>query len=468
MTVELKDLLQLSPEIVVLITAFIVLVGDAGFGKRGYLNVMAFVGYLLAITALFLIEYGGKAFGMVYRDGLSLIANLIFIFCGMVTSLYARDYLIREDRHHGEYYGLVALGVCSMMFLASSSNLLMFFLSLEILSICLYALSGFTREREVSVEASLKYFIVGAFSSTFTALGIALMLYYVGTIDIDILRGVNVTNPLTFGIAFVLVLVSILFKLASVPFHVWSPDVYQGAPSPSTGFMMTAAKASIFIFALRLLGNVSANFWYPVILLSSVLSMVVGNLSALRQTDVKRILAYSSIAHGGYILIGFLVGKPDAYRAVITYTVAYAIMNLGSFAVISVISGKDEVYTDLESLQGFAVKHPVLASLLALFLFSLTGIPGTVGFTAKFYLFSVALKEGLYWLVIFALLNSAVAAYYYLKIVYYMFMREPKIVDYGVSTGAFTGLVNFALAFLVIQLGLMPGTLVDLVSFLFR
>ncbi len=459
--IELKDLFGLLPELVVLATAFVVLVYDAGIGKKGYGNVISLVGYLLAIITSLCIDYSGKVFGMLYRDQLALISNILFIFCGMVTSFYARDYLIREDRHLGEFYGLVALSVCSMMLLASSSNLLLFFLSLEVLSISLYALAGFTRERDASVEASLKYFIIGAFSATFTALGIALLLYVSGSLDLEVLSNIRSSIPFTIGVA--LIFVSILFKMSAAPFHIWAPDVYQGAPSPSTGFMMTASKAAIFIFSLRLTSSILNSIWYPLLLMASVLSMIVGNITALRQSDAKRILAYSSIAHAGYVLMGYLVAGKEATSAVVFYAISYAVMNLGSFAVLSIIGGKDEVNTDLNNLSGLAVKHPVWASLLSLFLFSLTGIPGTIGFAAKFYLFSVVLKAGLWEIVLFALINSAIAAYYYLKIVYYMFMREPSFDNYGVSTGFLTGVTTFVLSAITIVVGVVPSIILDIV-----
>lgn len=459
--IELKDLFGVLPELVVLATAFIVLVADAGIGRRGYGNLISLIGYIIAILVSLSIGYNGKVFGILYRDQLTLISNILFIFCGMVTSFYARDYLIREDRHVGEFYGLIALSVCSMMLLASSSNLLLFFLSLEALSISLYALAGFTRDRDASVEASLKYFIIGAFSATFTALGIALLLYVSGSLDLEVLS--TIKPSIIYGIGVALIFVSILFKMSAAPFHIWAPDVYQGAPSPSTGFMMTASKAAIFIFTLRLTESIFSNVWYPLLIMASVLSMIIGNITALRQTDAKRILAYSSIAHAGYILMGYLVGGKDAVSAVVFYAISYAIMNLGSFAVLSIIGGKDEVNTDLNNLSGLAVRHPVWATVLSIFLFSLTGIPGTIGFAAKFYLFSVALKAGLWEIVLFALINSAIAAYYYLKIVYYMFMREPSCDDYGVGTGFLTGVTTFVLSAITIIVGIVPSIILDIV-----
>ncbi|MGB9667825.1 MAG: NADH-quinone oxidoreductase subunit N [Thermosulfidibacteraceae bacterium] len=460
--VEIKDLLAILPEITVLLTALVVLIVDSGQGRKGYGNIIAFIGFLCAGIVSLFVENSGRAFsGTLARDGLTFVSNLLFIFCGAVTTLYARDYLLREDRHYGEFYGLVALAVCSMMLLASSMNILLFFLNLEILSICLYALSGFTRERDASVEAAIKYFIIGAFSATFTALGMALMLYSAGSLDIEVLAKEKTT--LIFSISVALLLVSILFKMSAAPFHIWAPDVYQGAPSPSTGFMMTAGKAAIFIFTIRLLNSIAEDIWYILIFAASVTSMLIGNITAIRQTDVKRILAYSSIAHAGYILMGYLAGGKEGVAAIVFYAIAYSIMNLGSFAVLSVIGGRNEINTDLESLSGLATRQPLLAFILSAFLFSLTGIPGTIGFSAKFYLFSIALKKGLWALVVFALINSAIAAYYYLKVVYSMFMRDPRAESYEMTVGPFTGIVLFLLSILVVIVGVIPEAVFNVV-----
>ena len=347
------------------------------------------------------------------------------------------------------------------MFVASSSNLLMFFLSLETLSVSLYALSGFIRERELCVESALKYMLLGGFSAAFSVLGMALIYYSTSSLDLFTIAQRGFDIILIAGV--LLFAVSIFFKLSAAPFHIWAPDVYQGAPAPVTGFMMTAAKAAIFVFIVRFfmeaLGAKWA-LWINVLMFISVVSMLYGNLAAIRQMDVKRLLAYSSIAHAGYALVAVCAGTMYGKVATLYYAAAYCIMNLGAFAVISTIAGKGEEFTSLESLQGVAVEHPVMAAALSVFLFSLAGVPGTVGFVAKFYAFAAAFKSGLYALVIFALLNSAIAAYYYLKVVYYMFMKEP-LVKVDVKMGVATGIVVLLLVILVIQNGLLPGKLFD-------
>ncbi len=456
-----KDIYLILPEIALLITAAIVVIVDAYSRKRGsFLNILSSIGIVVAAYLNFKL-YGnhGTAFGsMIYRDKLAYFANYVFIFCAFITCFYARDYLLKEDRDYGEFYALVLFATLSMMFVASSTSLLMFFLSLEVVSVCLYALAGFVRDRDLCVESALKYLIVGAFSAAFSVLGVAMVYYSVGSLDIPVIAKANMSLFLAVGL--LLFAVSIFFKLSAAPFHFWAPDVYQGAPAPVTGFMMTAAKAAIFFFVVRffMMALGVKDLWLYVVMFVSIVSMVVGNFSAIRQMDVKRLLAYSSIAHAGYAMVAIASGTKYGQVATIFYAVAYCLMNLGAFAVISILAGKDEKYVNLEDLQGVAVEHPVLAAALSVFLFSLAGMPGTIGFIGKFYAFAAALKAGLYGLVIFALINSAIAAYYYLKVVYYMYMREPTE-NIKAQVSVATGIAVLILVLVVIQSGIVPGYL---------
>ncbi len=461
MLVSIKDINLILPEIALLITGIIVVLVDAYNRRRGnYLNILSAIGIALAAYLNFKL-YGdhGNAFGsLIYRDKLAYFGNYLFIFCAFITCFYARDYLVKEDRDYGEFYALVLFATLSMMFVASSASLLMFFLSLEVVSICLYALSGFIRERATCVESALKYLILGAFSASFSVLGMAIIYYVVGSLDVFVIASSQFN--LFLGVGLILFAVSIFFKLSAAPFHIWAPDVYQGAPAPVTGFMMTAAKAAIFLFIVRffMISLGVSNVWLYVIMFVSVVSMVVGNFSAIRQMDVKRLLAYSSIAHAGYAMVAIASGTKYGQVATIFYAVAYCLMNLGAFAVISVLAGEGEKHISLEDLQGAAVEHPVLSAALAVFLFSLAGMPGTIGFVGKFYAFAAAIKAGLYGLVVFALINSAIAAYYYLKVIYYMYMREQKI-SLNAKMGVATGIAVLILVVAVIQSGLLPGYL---------
>ena len=464
--VTTKDIMLILPEIVVFLTAVVVLIADAwGRSRESYLNILSALGLIIAAYFNYkLFGDHGRAFSyLILRDKLAFFANYLFIFCAFVTCLYARDYLIRENRNYGEFYGLVMFAALSMMFIASSSHLLVFFLSLELMSVCLYALAGFVRDRDFCVEAAIKYFLIGAFAAGFSAVGMALIYFKANSLDlVDI---VAVKPDLVFVLGLTLFVVAVLFKLSAAPFHVWAPDVYQGSPAPVTGFMMTASKAAIFIFVVRLFYEafgVNKQLWISLIMLASVLSMVLGNFAAIRQMDVKRLLAYSSIAHAGYALVAVAAATKVAAASVVYYAVAYCLMNLGAFAVISAMAGEGEEATSLERLQGIAVEHPALAAALSVFLFSLAGIPGTVGFMGKFYVFAAGLRAGLYWLVLFALINSAIAAYYYLKVVYYMFMRDPVSLP-KVQVGVATGFVVVLLVILVIQNGIIPGCLYKMI-----
>ncbi len=465
--VSTKDLMLILPEIAVFATAVVVLIVDAwGRGRESYLNILSVIGLLVAAYFNFKLfgDHGRVFYYMVLRDKLAFFANYVFIFCALVTCLYARDYLIREKRNYGEFYGLVMFAALAMMFMASSSHLLIFFLSLELMSICLYALAGFVRDRDLCVEAALKYFLIGAFSSGFSVVGMALI--YASAGSLDLVRMVSVKPDLLFTIGVILFAVSIFFKLSAAPFHIWAPDVYQGSPAPVTGFMMTAAKAAIFFFVIRYFFETfgaTKQLWVNVVMFVSVVSMIVGNFAAIRQMDVKRLLAYSSIAHAGYAMVAVAAASKLGATAVIYYAVAYCLMNLGAFAVISVMAGEGEEASSLEALQGAAVEHPVLAAALSVFLFSLAGIPGTVGFMGKFYVFAAGLKAGLYWLVLLALINSAIAAYYYLKVVYYMFMRDPGRLP-KMEMGVATGIAVLLLVVLVIQNGVAPDALYKIIA----
>ncbi len=465
--VSTRDLWLILPELVVLLTAVLVLVVDAwGRDRESYLNILSAAGLMVALYFNYVL-FGnrGDAFsGLILRDKLAYFADFVFIFCALVTCFYARDYLVQEERNYGEFYGLVMFAALSMMFLASSANLLVFFLCLELVSVSLYALAGFVRDRDLCVEAALKYFLVGAFSAGFSVLGMGFIYYAAGSLDVA--RVASSQPGLILWVGIFLFAVALFFKLSAAPFHVWAPDVYQGSPAPVTGFMMTAAKAAIFFFIVRFfMGAFAASkqMWMGLVVFVSVASMVIGNFAAIRQMDVKRLLAYSSIAHAGYAMVAVAAGTKLAASAVVYYAVAYCLMNLGAFAVVSVLAGKGEEGSSLERLQGAAVEHPVLAAALSVFLFSLSGMPGTIGFMGKFYVFASGLKAGLYWLVVFALVNSAIAAYYYLKVVYYMFMREPKK-PVPVKVGVATGMVVLLLVVLVIQSGVAPNALYSVIK----
>src|SRR5437588_4150194 len=323
---------------------------------------------------------------------------------------------------------IFGLFVCvGMVFMSSALELLLNFIALEISSISTYILAGFRRREAISSESSIKYFLLGSFATAFFLYGVALMFGATGSTNImQISRVLQSGVPTLSYVAVALMFVGLGFKIASAPFHIWTPDVYEGAPAPIVGLMSTAPKAAVFAVLLRIFfqANAPGRFW--LIWVSAALSMTLGNLAALVQTNIKRLLAYSSIAHAGYLLMAFAAAPDIGTSAAMFYTAAYAAMNVGAFAVISHFASFGERYVTLEDYAGLGRRSPLLAAALTIFLLSLIGIPITGGFFAKFYVFSAALKSNLVGLTIIGVINSAIGAYYYLRIIVVMYMREAR------------------------------------------
>jgi NADH-quinone oxidoreductase subunit N len=423
--------------------------------------------------------------GMLLSDGLAGYANVLFLSSAALVCLYSFRYLERQALALPEYYILLALSALGMMLMASSLNLIVIFIALELMSLAVYVLVGFRRNDRRSNEAGVKYYILGSAASAVLLYGAALL--YGATLSIDIreiaqrvAQSGQLFNPMLL-IGLLCVLVGFLFKIASVPFHMWMPDVYEGAPTPVTGFMTTGLKAAAFITLVRILAsltsvpvlstNVAMSF-HHILWASALLTMFIGNVVALQQTNLKRMLAYSSIAHTGYLLVGLVAGptNPEAYTAVLFYILVYAIMNLGAFAVLSVLSQPGDSGLELNDLSGLSHKHPMLALSLAVFMFSMAGLPPFAGFTSKYYLFYSAIGSGEIWLVVLAVLCSAIAAYYYLRVLVFMYMREPVSQAASVAVPTSKG-ATIALAvtlLLVLQLGLMPKSTLQLVGGLLK
>ena len=350
-----------------------------------------------------------------------------------------------------------------MCLMSSAVELVLIFIALEISSISTYILAGFRRREAASAEASLKYFLLGSFATAFFLYGIALMFGATGSTNIDkISQALNAGNtPVLAYVAVALMFIGLGFKVASAPFHVWTPDVYEGSPAPIVGLMSTGPKAAAFAVLLRILfeANAPGRFW--MIWVSAALSMTLGNIGALVQTNIKRLLAYSSIAHAGYLLVAFAAAPQIGISAAMFYTAAYAAMNVGAFAVVSHFANAGEKYTTLDDYAGLGRRSPILAATLTIFLLSLIGIPITGGFFAKFYVFSAALKANLVGLTIIGVINSAVAAYYYLRIIVVMYMREGReeVPVTEIPVGLGTALVLSLAA--TIYLGVLPGPVLD-------
>ena len=465
---QTADYVRILPELVLSIFGIVVMLLEPLFDERRSqrtLGSIALIGSLVAIMAsVFQAQNPGFAFwNMVRVDGFSVFFHVLVTTIAAVVILTSYEYMSVQRIRAGEYYGLILFGTVGMCLMSSAVELVLIFISLEISSISTYILAGFRRREASSAESSLKYFLLGSFATAFFLYGVALMFGATGSTNIDKISPAleqSTVPPLAY-LAVALMFVGLGFKVASAPFHIWTPDVYEGAPAPIVGFMSTAPKAAAFAVLLRILfeANAPGRFW--LIWFSAVLSMCLGNLGALVQTNVKRLLAYSSIAHAGYLLVAFAAAPEVGVSAAMFYTAAYAAMNVGAFAVISHFANAGEKYVTLDDYAGLGRSSPVLAATLTIFLLSLIGIPATGGFFAKFYVFSAALKADLVGLTIIGVINSAVAAYYYLRIIVVMYMRESReeIPVRGIPLGLGTALVVSLAA--TIYLGVLPGRVLD-------
>jgi len=461
------DYIRILPELVLALFGIVVMVADPLLPENSDykpLGILALIGALLSVVAtLIQSSYQGAAFfGMVQVDAFSIFFHLIVGFVATIVILASYEYLEVQRLHAGEYYALILLGAVGMMLMSSAVELVLIFIALEISSISTYILAGIRRKSAIGAESSLKYFLLGSFATAFFLYGVALMFGATGTTNVYTIA--NSLRSGASGLAYggmALMFVGLGFKVASAPFHVWTPDVYEGAPAPVVALMSTAPKAAAFAVLLRVLVAEAAPGWFWVVWVSAALSMTLGNIGALVQTNVKRMLAYSSIAHAGYLLVAFAAAKDVGVSAAIFYAASYAAMNTGAFIVISHFASAGEKYVTIDDYAGLGRRAPGLAALLTIFMLSLIGIPVTGGFFAKFYVFSAALKSDLVGLVIIGVLNSAIASYYYLRVIVVMYMREPSEEAEEVPLPLAVG-VSLALAAAVtIYLGVLPGRVLD-------
>ena len=466
-----EDYIRILPEIVLTVFGMAVMLLDPFFPARASrrpLGWLAFLGTLLAAAAsAHQVYYPGPAFyGMVRVDSFSIFFHVLITLLAALVLLASFDYLDQQEIHGGEFYGLVLLGTVGMVLMSSAVELVLIFIALEISSISTYVLAGFRRRVAASAESSLKYFLLGSFATAFFLYGVALMFGATGTTGIYSVAAA-LHPPHTPQLAYVAVaflFVGLGFKVASAPFHVWTPDVYEGAPAPVVGLMSTAPKAAAFAVLLRILFAAHAPGWFWLVWVSAALTMTIGNLGALLQTNLKRMLAYSSIAHAGYVLVAFVAAGPAGVSSAIFYVAAYGAMNVGAFAVIAHFARAGERYVTLDDYAGLGRRSPALAAVLAIFLLSLIGIPITGGFFAKFYVFTAAFQSNLVGLTILAVINSAVAAYYYLRVLVVMYMREPRENAALPPASAAMTTALAVCALVTLWLGLLPGTVLDYAS----
>jgi len=424
---SVPDIYRILPEVVLTLTGVAVMLIDASLPSRvprRNLGWVAAIGTTLALWASLWqlsLPQGTGFFGTVETSAFTVFFHVLICGIVLVALLLSLDTLPEDSHHQGEYYALIAFGAVGMCLLTSAVELLVVFIALEISSIATYVLAGYRKQTARGPEAAIKYFLLGSFATAFLLYGIALIFGATGTTQIYEVAH-RATLALNQGLLLAgmgLMLVGLLFKVSAAPFHVWTPDVYEGAPSPVVALMSTAPKAAAFAVLLRVVYEMLPNLrsvWSPLLWVAAALSMTVGNLAALRQQNVKRMLAYSSIAHAGYLLAAFAGADNIGIGAAAFYLAAYAAMNVGIFAVITVIGGYDEALPVIEDYRGLLYRSPLLGGVLIFFLVSLVGIPFTGGFFGKFYSFSAAIGGGAVWLAIIGLLNSGLAAAYYLRL----------------------------------------------------
>ncbi len=415
--------------------------------------------------------------GMMVSDSYSNFFNMVFLAAAFFTALSSFRYLDHEKLQYPEYYVLLLFSAFGMMLMASSLDLIVIFIALELMSLAVYVLVGFRRADRRSNEAAMKYFILGSAASAVLLYGTALIYGSTGHTNVKSVLSLIQTNPdaatPVFMLGSLLVLFGFLFKVASAPFHMWMPDVYEGAPVPVTGFMTTGLKAAAFASFIRVfvsmgygkgLSDVFQSHIHDILWVAAVLTMVVGNFVALTQTNLKRMLAYSSIAHTGYLLIGILAGsKSDlGFAPGILYVVVYAIMNLGAFVILTVLAARDDSGLNLHDLSGLSQRHPWIAFAMAVFLFSMAGIPPTAGFAAKYLLFYSAIQAGEIPLVVIGVLCSAVSVYYYLRVLVYMYMREPAGSPRILRVSVWSGFTVAVMVILTLQIGVIPSQVVEM------
>src|SRR5216683_2053904 len=493
------NLTLIAPELIVGIAGVVIMLVDA-FGRRGQrwvTGALSIAALVAAGVASLWLGIGSLAphdafNGMIVLDELRLSFTLIFLIVSILTILIAMVWIDVEELPAGEFHALLLFATCGMMLMASAGDLVIVFLGLEILSIATYVMAGFRRTDVRSNESSLKYFILGSFASAFLLYGIALIYggtateTLPGTTNIALMAGrlnQSLYPPLLFAGAAMLI-VGFGFKIATAPFHVWTPDVYEGAPTPVTAFMAAGPKAAgfasfmrVFLFAFPFaiaagtpsIASQIHSAWLGTLVVLAILTMTVGNVVAIAQNNVKRMLAYSSIAHAGYALVGFIAAgaasgltqRNAAITAVIFYLLAYAVMNLGAFAVVQLISRLGDRRTEVEDYNGIGFQTPWLAFALSLFLLSLLGMPLTAGFIGKVMVFRAALDQGYYLLVVVGVLNSAMSAYYYLRLIIVMFFRERTTTWDAPRIPASIGFALVLTVLGVLYLGLFPGRVIN-------
>ena len=466
---SLTDLSYLSPELVLAGAAIVVLLADS-FVSRARQAVLAWLALAgLAATAVCLGVVGAPhvtiAGGLLSVDGFAVFFKVVFLLAAALTVLMSIRYLDIEGTRTGVYYFLVLSATLGMMFMASALELITIFIGLETMAISFYILAGFLKPNRRSNEAAVKYFLLGTFSLGLLLYGMSLLYGLTGTTS---LRAVATAlsgqeqNP-WLVLAVILVVSGMAFKIAAVPFHMWAPDVYEGAPTPITAFISVGSKAASFAMLLRIFVEglpLMIDKWRILFYALAVITMIVGNIAALTQGNIKRMLAYSSIAHAGYLMIGVVAGTTRGYTAMLIYLMIYAFMQTGAFAVVTLMRRQDVIGDELKDLSGLYARSPAAAVAMLIFMLSLGGIPPTAGFMGKYWLFSAAIEAGYVWLAVIGVLNSAVSLYYYVRVIVFMWIKGEAAGSPAVVSPAMAVTLTVALVGTLV-LGMYPQPLFE-------
>ena len=477
MTPSAADLIRVLPEIIWCGFGVLLMLLQPFLKNRQGLTLFAMVGAAAGTLATYFGQMGSGFFGLIQFDTYSLFFHWLVGLVAFLVILASDSYLERENLAPAEFYALILFATAGMGVLASAQELLTAFIGLEMSSISSYVLAGYRRDSVKSSESAVKYFLLGSFATAFFLYGIALVYGASGSTNLMQIASANPGgNLLRLGLA--LILVGLGFKVAAAPFQVWTPDVYEGAPTPVTALFAAGPKAATFALLLRIFTTIHAatDFWFWAFWILAVVTMFVGNLGALVQTNVKRMLAYSSIAHAGYTLVAFAAvttmkldpetGAAPAYAAVLFYLLGYSLVKVGAFTIVSEIGGQGERYLTLDDFAGLGTRQPFAAAAMTLFLLSLLGMPITAGFFGKFYVFKAAINSKLIWLVVLMTVNTAIGAYYYLRVIVVMYMREHKgdiPAEAATSLSPTAAMVVAVAALATLYLGLLPNHVLGIV-----
>lgn len=462
------DINIIMPEIIMALIAIIILLADLVIKRKESLAFLGIIGAGVAAYTIMMDPPGAAFSGMFISDGYSKFFKLIFMVNVILVTMISVKYIIIEKINLGEYYSLMLFSTLGMMIMASAGDLITLYVGLELMALSTYILTGFIRHNTKSNEAAIKYFLLGAFSSAFLLYGISMIYGLTGTLELkDIADYINkngLENNKVLLLSMILFVVGFGFKIAAAPFHMWAPDAYEGAPTSITAFMSVGTKAAgfaaigrVFMIALPAIKLE----WSTILIPLAILSIAVGNIAAIAQTNIKRMLAYSAIAHAGYALLGVIAADNEGIVSMMNYLFIYTFMNIGAFAVIIMLRGEGLKGEDINDYEGLAKRHPVLSAFMLIFMFSLTGIPPTAGFIGKFYVFMSAINAGYVWPVVIAVVFSAISAYFYLRIVMYMYMKEPKE-EIRLTPSPAIGIVLLIAVLTLLGIGIYPAPLLEL------